>query len=270
MDGTFETHSFPLPKVSIVDAQLIGDDILMLATSVGLYAFNLNTKRFTNESKLNAEVDLNNQPIKCITLSKDKHTLWIGTSGKNALIKQDLKAKQTTVFNTSSKLIPLIDNDVKIIYEDYTNNIWIGTTNGLQYVNPKTLLTTPFNSLNGFSNGNIAGILEGKDNIWVSTFDGLVKVDKKTQAVQTYYEIDGLTHNEFNAKSYFKSSDNLFYFGGLNGVTSFNPSDIATKSKSYKIVLTDYQLYNEALEKNVSVKTLLDEGRDDKSVHDTV
>lgn len=259
--GTFETYAFPLSGVSIVDAQIINGDVLMLASSKGLYAFSLKTKSFKNESILNDDIDLNNVAIKCITLSKDQETLWIGTSGKNALIKQDLKTKRSAFFNTSSKLIPLIDNDVKIIYEDNANNLWIGTPNGLQYINQNALLSINFNSLKGFSNGNIAGILECSKNIWVSTFNGLVKVDKNTQAVQTYYEVDGLMHNEFNAKSYFKSSDSLFYFGGINGVTSFNPNDIAAKSKSYNIVLTDYQMYNEALEKNVSVRTLLDEGQ---------
>ncbi|WP_452225630.1 histidine kinase [Lacinutrix chionoecetis] len=258
INGTFTTHKIPNVSINIIDAKLVTNNSLLLATNKGLYSFNFDTKLFKNESVLSSNIDLTNETIHCVTLTQDKKTLWISNSGKHNLIKQNIDTKAIKTYNTSSKDLPLIDNIIKVIYEDTKNSIWLGTRNGLQNFNPKTLEYKNYNAINGFTNANIAGVLEDKDNFWISTFNGLIKLNKATQNVQTYYNTDGLTHNEFNITSACKASNGLLYFGGLNGITSFNPEEISNKNKVYKIKLTDYQIYDKEKQKNVNVITLLD------------
>jgi hypothetical protein len=41
----------------------------------------------------------------------------------------------------------------------------------------------------------------------------------------TYTVQDGITHNEFNRIAHYQDAQGRLYFGGLNGITAFDPRD---------------------------------------------
>jgi signal transduction histidine kinase len=79
------------------------------------------------------------------------------------------------------------------------------------------------------SNELYASLEDHADHLWISTANGLVQLSKETLEINTYFEEQGITHNEFNRISYYKSPMGRMYFGGLNGVNSFDPRDFYDK-----------------------------------------
>jgi two-component sensor histidine kinase len=73
------------------------------------------------------------------------------------------------------------------------------------------------------------------DNLWISTDNGLVRFNTKIFKTSTYTTVDGISHNEFNRTSSFKAADGRIFFGGLDGVNAFYPTDFLSDSVASEI-----------------------------------
>ncbi|HFA47452.1 MAG TPA: helix-turn-helix domain-containing protein [Bacteroidetes bacterium] len=62
--------------------------------------------------------------------------------------------------------------------------------------------------------------------LWMPTYNGLAAFDRQKEQFRVYTTNDGLSHNEFNRNSHYQADDGRLYFGGLNGVNAFYPSDL--------------------------------------------
>ncbi len=244
-EGTFETYKFPANKLLITDAERVSGSKLMLATNIGLYSFDLKTKVFKNESKLNKNINLDSINVVDLKLNKRKSTLWVATKSKeHALVKIDYATNIISSFGPDKKGMPIINNKITTIYEDQKSNLWLGTLNGLQKINPVNYISKKFTILEGLTNDNISGILEDDNYLWVSTFNGLIKLNKKTENLETFYKEDGIPNNEFNRKSFIKTNNGKLYFGGLDGIVSFDPKVISKNDRNHRIFLSEYQKYD--------------------------
>jgi len=75
--------------------------------------------------------------------------------------------------------------------------------------------------------------------LWIPTNYGLSRVDVKTGSVQVFLPKNGVSDEEFNTISHHRAKDGKLYFGGLDGLTAFHPSDFIDKSnKAPPLVLT--------------------------------
>lgn len=137
-------------------------------------------------------------------------------------------------------------------YEDNDGVCWVGTGGaGLMRWTPgeKGNATLLFRK-NGLLNGKIYAVYEDKHkHLWLPSDYGIVQFDKENlQMRHTWLTSDGVTHNEFNRTSHCQGADGSLYFGGLNGITVFNPDEFyATDSnESVKPVLTisDFSVFD--------------------------
>ncbi|GAA4280769.1 hybrid sensor histidine kinase/response regulator transcription factor [Gaetbulibacter aestuarii] len=89
-------------------------------------------------------------------------------------------------------------------------------------------------------------IVQDNNNIWASTTKGLahIKTSAKDTIINIYDKRDGLACTEFNYGSFAKLKDSLFAFGGVDGVTTYNPYEI--KGHNYKpaVVFDKFRLFN--------------------------
>lgn len=95
------------------------------------------------------------------------------------------------------------------------------------------------------SNELYASLEDHAGHLWISTANGLVQLNKQSLEINTYFEEQGITHNEFNRLSYYQDLKGRMYFGGLNGVNSFDPKDFYEKT-AYQppLVLADVELFS--------------------------
>ncbi len=190
----------------------------------------------------NIEKEDNISELRYFLESKDENIIWIGTQN-NGLLKVNLNG---IIEEYSVKSNPsLSKNAILVLYED-DHKLWIGTFGGgLDCLNLKENKITSYNKEQGLSDNNIVGILPYQDDfLWISTYNGLSLFNKKTKTFQNFYVEDGLTHNEFNYSSFFKDSKGNFYFGGMNGITKFNPKPILQKVILPPLQFTQYTSFS--------------------------
>jgi ligand-binding sensor domain-containing protein len=98
----------------------------------GLYRFDQQTQVFDPNPLGN--FNLVDKKINSICEDKDHH-LWIGTSkGLNRLTYNTITNKAITLdtyYNNISDASSISNNKINTIYKDHNNDLWIGTSNGL-------------------------------------------------------------------------------------------------------------------------------------------
>ena len=157
--------------------------------------------------------------------------IWLGFVGKGltkiSLDTIDEKVNFSfTNYTTSNS--GLSHNTVLSIWEDASENLWLGTYGGgLNKFDVQTKEFSHFTEKQGLSNNSIYGVIGGDSNkLWISTNFGLNVFNTKTETFKVFTEKDGLQSNEFNVNSYHKSNSGKLFFGGMSGFNSFYSNEI--------------------------------------------
>ena len=134
---------------------------------------------------------------------------------------------------------------VNVIHAGPDGSLWLGTGEGLNHLDPNKGRIDWLDESVGLPNAFVNGILaEGDSCLWVSTDDGLCRYRLSDSTCLNYYTTDGLTANEFNRISFYRSRDGRLYFGGLNGINAFYPDNRFLRAKDEslraRLLLTDF------------------------------
>ncbi len=114
------------------------------------------------------------------------------------------------------------------LYEDENRDFWLATRGGglLQWSDQKGLVRK-FTTAEGLSNNDIHAVYpDGQGYLWLPGNYGLTRLNKKTGNIQVFFKRDGIADSEFNGFSHCRTDDGRLFFGGINGITLFNPEDI--------------------------------------------
>jgi ligand-binding sensor domain-containing protein/two-component sensor histidine kinase len=117
---------------------------------------------------------------------------------------------------------------VNDIFEDKWGRLWFATSQyGLLCYDPVTQHIQAYDSFSGFVSNETYKIASshGGDVLWVSTVSGLQCVELKLHQIHFFNEFDGTSGSEFNTGSFLEARDGSLYFGGVMGLTRFNPED---------------------------------------------
>ncbi|ACV26890.1 diguanylate cyclase with beta propeller sensor [Kangiella koreensis DSM 16069] len=143
----------------------------------------------------------------------------------------------------------LSSSDINVIYEDLLGVLWVGTVTGLNRIRYNINGEVYFQRItvnDGFINDFICSVLsDDSGNLWVSTANGLVKFHPDKGRPINYTYSDGLQYSEFFTNAHFADNDGYLYFGGLNGISYFNPEDIIIDKEHQPIKIT------EVIQKNI-------------------
>ena len=156
--------------------------------------------------------------------------LWVAT--RSGLLKVKRKEKSLVIRLFDSRpddLNSLPSNFISSVLDDPlepSKYLWISTRGaGVIRMDKKNETFDVVDKKNGLMNLVIYGMLVGtQKNIWVSTNYGISRINPKTLRVKNYTKRDGLQDDEFNTFSFAKSPTGELLFGGVNGVTRFNPA----------------------------------------------
>jgi signal transduction histidine kinase/ligand-binding sensor domain-containing protein/CheY-like chemotaxis protein len=187
------------------------------------------------------------------TIVEEKpNMLWFGTRGGgiyryNALTK---KIEEHIQANGNQKN-SLNNNDVLSLYIDNQEQLWVGSSGGLNrlYLQTKPYRIEHFTQHEGLPNNTIHNILEDKKgNIWFSTNHGLVMYDRTKDTFKNFDTNDGLQNNEFTDGAAFqtKNSEKLF-FGGINGLDIVYPSKLNIQNYFPPLIISEFQVHNKTI-----------------------
>ena len=207
---------------------------LWIATmGFGIYSYNLVTKELNHYSGLlNGEEQYPFSLISNIwvnTLAVDENMLYVGTSdGMEIFSIEDGKLKKLGRYFTKCAV-----NTIKFA----GSTIWVGTSIGLIRAeisyDGKLHDSKYYDQASGISNNMVNAIELAYSansetyNVWLSTDNGLCCFNPTNETFTNYYKSDGLQGNEFSRGVSIASDANL-YFGGINGLTYFNATEIGS------------------------------------------
>ncbi len=180
--------------------------------------------------------------------------IWVCSS--NGLYRMTADGQITAHYWTGGegKFKMPVDN-FNHFYEDADGIFWLATGgSGLLRWNQKTGEKQLFARKAGLLNNVLYAVYEdGHEHLWIPTDLGIAQFDKKSLTVRrTWLPKDGVGQNEFNRTSHCRGEDSTLYFGGLNGVTAFNPNDFYQPAGSSfsgndakaRLVLSDFKLFS--------------------------
>ena len=220
----------------------------------GLFSMDLKTGKViernlgsTTGLSNNSENYMQNNWINTLLYTSD-NKLYIGTY--NGLSCLDLETN-SFIFNEGLNHV-LGHKIVYALHEDADGSIWIGTSEGL-YLKPKgSWELENFSTDDGLPSNVVCAIHQvDNGNLWLSTHRGISKFNPEDQDFTNFYFNDGLQGNEFNKGAVAIDNRHSIYFGGINGVSYFDPSQISEQGKVPAIRMTALYLDN----KQVNGKT---------------
>jgi signal transduction histidine kinase len=95
----------------------------------------------------------------------------------------------------------------------------------------------------GLKSNLINGFLEDEEgNLWISTSKGLYKFNPNTEVFIYYGVKNGLQGDEFNPRAYYKDKNGELFFGGLNGLNSFFPTEIEINTNIRSVLITAFMI----------------------------
>ncbi len=178
-----------------------------------------------------------------------KGRLWVGTlggglaymmPGKNAFKRFNANSKQEGTLHS---------NTIFCIFESSPGQIYIGTDMGIHIYDEQTAAFKVLTTVDGLPNDVIYGILEdASGHLWISTNEGISKYDPVNNQFTNYDTRDGLQANEFNSGAFFRDHEGIMYFGGINGLNYFKPSEIKENPIIPDIIFTSLSINNKHAE----------------------
>ena len=267
-----------LPSNAIRSLFIDSKNYLWIGTNRGISIMNLETKEIVNINSILEKNSISDLFIRDIYESKDGN-YYLACFLDGGLVEINPNTNDIKIYkNISNDETSISSNSVRTITEDNFGNIIVGTSGGLNILDKKTNTFTSYNTNDGLSNNTIYGALVDLDNnIWMSTNSGLCKFNLKDEVCQNFTITDGLQDNEFNGKAYFKGDDGTFYFGGINGLNSFNPNKINTTKFTPNVIIDNFQVKGlnhdissdnvfDYSENNISLSFFIDDFKNSKSV----
>ena len=160
-------------------------------------------------------------------LEDNQGNIWAGTF-ENGLNKFNRETGQFTRYRYDSKNKETISNNsILSIYQDTQGNIWIGTGGGgLNLYHPETDTFTYYLKKMDFQ---WRGLWHSGGCRWLSLDEHELwdfALYSKTGTFRNFDAGDGLQSNEFNSGAYARGRNGELYFGGIEGLTVFYPSNI--------------------------------------------
>ncbi|GEM_PF-788603 len=127
------------------------------------------------------------------------------------------------------------------------DSLCLGTYDGgIIFLNIRNHKFKTYTEADGLPDNTVYSILEDEErNLWLSTNHGLSKFHPNSGTFTNYSATDGLQGDEFYWGSGFRGKYGRMYFGGVNGVTVFDPKNIRDNTYIPPVVLTHFKIFYE-------------------------
>lgn len=248
IDTLFDRENKPVKSIfTITEDQ--NKNLWIGSLGGGLLYRDLKTNQFINNhsNAKDSKNVLGNQYVNCI-LPAQNNRLYIGTY--DGLYCLDLKTKSYIKTGNINHTLPQ-----RIIYslnKDDQGNLWIGTSEGLIYQPKDGKNPITYTIDNNLPSNIICAIERDKNNnLWMSTNHGISKFSLKSKKFSNFYFNDGLQGNEFSKNASFTDKNGEIVFGGMKGVTYFNPEKIKNNVKNSQVYITGFYIQDKSVKKGM-------------------
>jgi ligand-binding sensor domain-containing protein/signal transduction histidine kinase len=174
--------------------------------------------------------------------------LWIGNFG-GGLFRFERDTESLTRFHRNAPAPSRLSSDnLYALYIDSSGSIWMGTTSGLNRLDPKTGRVYFWQARDGLPDNFVKGILpDAHGNLWLSTDNGLSRFNLATQKFKNYAVKEGLLNNTFLSGAYFKTDDGRMLFGCEGGAIAFHPDSLRDNTQPPQVAFTAFKIFDKAV-----------------------
>jgi signal transduction histidine kinase/ligand-binding sensor domain-containing protein/DNA-binding response OmpR family regulator len=240
--------------------------------TIWVATFEAGVLRFDRQGKLLRQFGSPELPTRQFTFllyDEASDVLWASTKGAGVL--------KLRITATSLQLLkqftydPKNNNSLSVNYawpllKDRRGALWIGTIGG--GLNQLTTNARGQDVVRRFSDivplSNVESLLEDEQGqLWMGG-DGLVRLNPETRQFLHYNEADGLQSSSFKVGSAYRAANGMLYFGGINGITYFQPRQLQPNPHPPLVRFTDLQIFNRlvGIGETVDGRVLLDKPLD--------
>ncbi|MBA2612749.1 MAG: histidine kinase [Bacteroidetes bacterium] len=179
--------------------------------------------------------------------------LWYATENNGIGFIENDKVKKP-VFTGNDKLPA---SSIRCFAEDNTGYLWAGTGGDGLLCFPLyhgDLKLKRYDHTNGLTSSNIYLVSCDKaNNLFVGTETGLDHIyldkERKPKEIKHYSKGEGFTGIETCQNSVFNDDDGTIWFGTINGLTKYDPSNLVKNQNEPVTTITDVKLFNTTISK---------------------
>lgn len=226
-NGKFSGYTMEngLLQNSVESLALDRDGNIWIGTLAGLNVYSDNTLQVPR-------FDAGPVTVEIRTIKEDREgNIWLGSP--RGLYR--VTGQKITHFTTKDRLP---SSSVFSIDQDNDGNLWIATERGLSLMSGRRLFS--YTIEDGLPGNRCHFVITGpKGNVWVGTTNGLARFDGR--GFKTYSPEEGFSRN-WNEGVCHLDRDGALWFGSVNGVTCFNPSDQKTNAVPPPVFITDVKV----------------------------
>lgn len=169
--------------------------------------------------------------------------LYVATEGEG-LAKVDVSTGSITEIKPGNRPEnPLKNNAIWDLYLKDDRELWIGTSRGLFLFEALEEEFTGIDFDSNIKDRIVYSILSYNDEIWVGTESGLIHILTDQKISNVFRENEAIQNSEFNRRSALKTEEGTFFFGGVNGVTVFNPEEVPQNLSSFPVHILNMEVY---------------------------
>lgn len=168
--------------------------------------------------------------------------LWITTEGAG-LVKYDYQNGEYEIIEPVRK----ISTSSRHLFHD-GGLFWLATDDGIVIYDPEKEIVVKHITVSEGNTSNVIYAIQ-KDTegyFWASSNVGLYKIDPETYTLQQYDLGNGLSFLEYNTASTLAEADGTLLFGGVGGITTFNPPELRENEFSPAPLITSILVNDEA------------------------
>ena len=164
------------------------------------------------------------------TISKRSGLIWLvaePNSPSGMLVSFDPESEQFEPLYDYEGKNPVSEASPRFILEADNGILWIGTENGLFFVNPDTRQSRSYRVSDNHSNGLASNVIyaiheDEQQRLWLGTTNGFHIFDPQENTWQHYNEEDGLAEN--TVCGFVPTRNGRYWVGTYNGISLFDPS----------------------------------------------
>lgn len=240
--------------VNVIKKTSEGD--LFLGTFNGVYFWDQSSRQLIDFTDQHPDLEVVSSSY--ITLLKNTDSeLWIGTGSEGVYVWDKIEKKLIPFPNNYIQTDSISLKTILSFFEDAKGVYWIGSWDGglLKY-HPTSKEIKIYDERYGLNNRVIYSIQGDQQGyLWVSTNKGISKFDPEEEIFYNFKKSDGLQGEEYNSRvGYVNNETGHIFFGGMEGLNSFLPSDIKTELNHPSLYINKLTIYEEdASPKDITV-----------------
>ena len=196
------------------------------------------------------------------TVISPEGTVWIASSSGLQMI--DGKRKKFFQHHTA-QAGSLSDDHVKCLLLDRQGYLWVGTSQGLNVLNPEDSTFTTFTTQQGLNDNSISSLIEdASGRLWMGTYDGLAclsyDTDPKNAQLQNIALPPGQYSHQFVERASTIDARGNLYFATTHGLLVFHPNALPLKKREVPVLITNFEILDAFSDTTASttLTTLLD------------